>query len=55
MRQRATLARQPFYFTTLRNIWLKTIGRRHAVPTAKLRKRDAVGNLRELAEELGLS
>ena len=24
-------------------------------PTAKLRKRDAVGNLRELADELGLS
>ena len=50
----ATLSCQPFCSTALRNIWLKKkLGGGMEQPTAKRRKRDAVGNLRELASELG--
>ena len=55
MRQCATLACQLFTSQRSKISGSRPLGGGMEQPTAKLRKREAVGNLRELADELGLS
>ena len=55
MRQCATLACQLFTSQRSKISGSRPLGRGMEQPTAKLRKREAVGNPRELADEPGLS